>query len=245
MVYTNSNKKRLSRISRISRSMRNRKTKSKSKSKSNQMKNKTMKNRSFKGGYKKDKDTHNEHNIKPHMGGASCSNEGVGTGNPKSETFKTYLNNLNTKLDMPLKGGSSCGSSSASDNKILQRAGGYTTDPSEFIAGMPVHKGYDDCCPPALINGSLQSGGPNTSVCGYGAMRGGRKNKQNRKYNLSKTKTHKYKHTGGGDYVSNKHSNPANYSTAFNGPPGVFSYPVDISKRTFGELQPDYTPNAL
>lgn len=60
--------------------------------------------------------------------------------------------------------------------------GGFTTDPSEFIAGLPVYKAYDDCCPPAIVNGGLQFGAPDQPVCGLGAIKGGgrRKHRQQR-----------------------------------------------------------------
>ena len=233
MVYTN---KQCS--SRASRSIRNTKYKSKSKSKSKQMKSKQMKSRTLKGGYSKN--THmqqDDGNMKPimHKGGSSCSNEGVGTSSPKSETFKTYLNNLNTKLDMPLKGGGR----TLKPSTAIQSAGGYTTDPSKFIAGMPEYVGYDDWAPPSLINGTLQMGSGNKPVCGAGAMRGGNKTQGARKSKASR-KSHKYKARGG--YKSSK---PIDYDSAFNGSKGVFAYPDDMNKRTYDELQPNYSVNAV
>lgn len=232
MVYTNK-KQKTSRSSRVSRSMRNSKPKSK-----------TMKNKQLSGGYTKDKDTHKQHMDKPKSGGGSCGNEGVGTEKPKSETFKTYLNSLDKKLGMPLSGGSSCG------NKILQNAGGYTTDPSEYIAGMPVYKGYSDWAAPAIINGSIVSSKGNAPVCGSGAMRGGRKQKQsqNRKHKTSSktrskssSKTRKYNGRGG---YSNR-SKPVDYDSAFNGAKSVFSNPDNMSNKKFDELQPNYSVNAI
>ena len=137
--------------------------------------------------------------------------------------------------------------------------GGFTTDPSEYIAGLPVYKAYDDCCPPALVGGKLQFGAPDQPVCGLGAIKGGNRHRKSKsKRNSKNSKKHKkqYKskknrktntrmHRGGGDWVRATRSNPAPFSEAFNGPAGVFQYPDDMTKRTFDEYQPNYTPNAI
>ena len=173
------------------------------------------------------------------QGGASkCGDDGVGTSNPKSETFKQYLNNLNNKLDVAV-------------------GGGFSTDPSEFIAGLPVYKGYDDCCPPAIVGGQLKFGAPDQAVCGFGAVKGGSRKRMNNMNNMKKTKKHLSKkqlnkkrsnvqrRQRGGDWTSSTRSKPAVYSEAFNGPKGVFAYPDDMSKRAFDEVQPNYSVNAL
>ena len=41
-----------------------------------------------------------------------------------------------------------------------------------MVGGLPVHKRYDDCCPPSLINGKLNFGSPGQVMCGSG-MTGG------------------------------------------------------------------------
>lgn len=195
----------------------------------------------------------NLHNINPQasldLDSAFMSHNGstqkLLKGGEQSDTFKHYLTKINNKLDLPLHNA----------NMSSQSAGGFTSDPSEFIAGKPVIKGYDDCCPPALINGSYKFGEPNTPVCGIGAMRGGIRHKySNNKKNISKKhkthsskkhKKHISKKQTGGDWTTFTHSKPANYDSAFNGPQSVFVYPDDMTKRAFDERQPNYSPNAI
>lgn len=170
------------------------------------------------------------------QGGANkCGDEGVGTSKPKSETFQQYLDSVNQKLDLNMGGG------------------GFTTDPSEFIAGLPVYKAYDDCCPPAIVNGNLKFGAPDQPVCGFGAVRGGSRKtkkqhskKQRGKKNKSNYRKRKQmQNQKGGDWNAVGRSKPAMYSDAFNGPKGVFAYPEDMTKRSFDETQPNYSVNAI
>jgi hypothetical protein len=177
------------------------------------------------------------------QGGANkCGDEGVGTSNFKNSTFQQYLNNVNQQLGLNMDGG------------------GFTTDPSEFIAGQPVYKSYDDCCPPAIVGGNLKFGGPDQPVCGFGAVRGGsRKTKKEHSKKYSKKQHSKkqyskihgkknksnYRKQMGGDWNTVGRSKPAVFSDAFNGPPGVFAYPDDMSKRSFDETQPNYSVNAI
>ena len=55
----------------------------------------------------------------------------------------------------------------------------------------------------------------------------------------------KSKKQRGGDFTGFKSSRPADYGSAFNGAPGVFNYPEDMTKRTFEETQPVWSPNAI
>jgi len=196
-------------------------------------------------------------------GGNKCGDDGVGTSNPKSETFKQYLDNMSHKLDLTIGGSPTKKQKQPQKQKQKQKqkqyGGGYTTDPSEFIGGRPVYKAYDDCCPPAIIGGNLMFGAPDQPVCGFGAVRGGgtRKlmnkithNKQHSKKQLGKKQSRKQmkkqsKYQHGGDFNSVGRSKPASYGDAFNGAPGVFAYPDDMSKRTFDETQPNYSVNAI
>lgn len=158
-------------------------------------------------------------------------------------------------------------------NNEMQSGGGFTTDPSEYIAGRPIYKAYDDCCPPAIVNNQLVMGAPDQSVCGLGAIKGGarrrrvsasRKHKRSSKRSSkSKSKNNKSRRTakrknnnrrnsrrqrGGssGDFVySATRSTPAPMSDAFNGPQGIFRYPDDMMSRSFGEVQPNYSVNAI
>ena len=147
-----------------------------------------------------------------------------------------------------------------------QNGGGFSTDPSEYIAGLPVYKAYDDCCPPAIVNNQLVMGAPDQSVCGLGAIKGGarrrrrsssrRSSRRSSKNNKTARRISKHKNVnrrtrrqrGGavGDFVySATKSTPAPMSNAFNGPEGVFRYPDDMMSRTFNEVQPNYSVNAI
>jgi hypothetical protein len=188
------------------------------------------------------------------MGGSNkCGDDGVGTSNPKSNTFKEYLNNLDNQLSF--NGGSNCGiknMSNTNTNTNTQKGSGYTFDPASNIAGNPQVIGYPDNNPPALINNKLILGGVDGSVCGNGATRGGgKKSKKSKHAKKSKSKkSKKSRHAKksnlqkGGDFVSIG-SKPAEFSTAFDGPKGVFKYPDDMMAREFGESQPNYSVNAI
>ena len=134
----------------------------------------------------------------------------------------------------------------------MQKGSGYTFDPACNIAGNPQVIGYPDNNPPALINNKLILGGVDGSVCGNGATRGGgKKSKKSKHAKKSKSKkSKKSRHAKksnlqkGGDFVSIG-SKPAEFSTAFDGPKGVFKYPDDMMAREFGERQPNYSVNAI
>jgi hypothetical protein len=253
---------------------------------------------------------------KSQYGGANCGDEGVGTSNPKSETFKQYMENLNAKYNLPQMGGSDVKpGNEVSDNllpvpqepgqqgqnafvpmdvdynnnpnynpnanpnanpnynpnanpkpyeyvekveenmekklnpnEIIKKSGGgFTTDPSEFIAGMPVYKAYDDCCPPAIIDGSLKFSSPDQPLCGLGAVKtGGSRKKRQHKGKSKRQHKGKSKRTQrGGDWTTSGRSKPAEYGTAFTGSPGVFEYPEDMNKRNFGCNQPSWGPECI
>jgi len=184
------------------------------------------------------------------VGGASkCGNEGSGSNKFTDGTFKEYLNNLNKDLDMTMGGGKIVKPKNKSKNKSKsrrqrqhqgQRGSGYTTDPSEFVGGLPVYKKYDDCCPPTIIGGKLNFSAPDQPSCGLGAIRGGGKKSKSKSKSKSKKRNQR-----GGQFTTFHSSKPAEYDSAFNGPPSVFNYPEDMSKRDFGQYTPDYTPNAI
>jgi hypothetical protein len=178
-------------------------------------------------------------------GAANCGDEGKGgAGNGKTETFKQYLEGLSSKYMV---------------------GGGFSTDPSEYIAGKPVYKAYDDCCPPAIVNNQLVMGAPDQPVCGIGAIKGGarrrrassrkhkRSSKHKKSHRISKRKSNKRKsqhrrQLGGavGDFTySATRSKPAPMAEAFNGPAGIFRYPDDMMSRNFDEVQPNYSVNAI
>ena len=187
--------------------------------------------------------------VKKHKGGFSnCGDSGVGTNSPKSNTFKQYLDVLSTSLDVK-SGGGACNNkiNNKSHSKLRskhnqQKGSGYTVDPTEFIAGQPVYKSYDDNSPPAIIGGQLQFGAPDQPICGAGAIKGGgRKHRLSKK---SKSKLNKKTKQRGGDFTT-LHSKPADYTTAYDGPKGVFNYPEDMSKRSFGDFQPNYSVDSI
>ena len=205
-------------------------------------------------------------------GGSNCGDDGVGTSRPKTETFKQYLKNLDA--DLTFKGGSNCGShqvkqnggSNCGSHQVKQNGAGYIVDTSQYVGGQPIYKAYDDNAPPAIIGGQIVSGQPDQPVCGNGALTGGskkiRRNKKSKKSKSKKSKSKKSKSKKskskkskskkskksksqrGGDFVAIG-SKPADFSTAFDGPKGVFNYPDDMMTREFGEKQPNYSVNAI
>ena len=177
-----------------------------------------------------------------HKGGSSCGSEGVGTGSPKNQTFKEYLNNLDANLSS-VTGGSSTPSPNSKPNQI---GSGYSSDPSEFIGGKPVYKAYDDNSPPAIINGGLVFGSPDQPVCGSGVISGGARRLCKRsKKNKSSNKNKKSKSQKGGDFTTSRISKPADYSTAYNGESGYFKYPDDMTGRSFEARQPNWGVNGI
>ena len=91
--------------------------------------------------------------------------------------------------------GCGCSSSTTEFNQYLkevgrqlgQSGGGVTTLVDEMIAGQPVFKAYDDCCPPSLVGGKLKFGAPGKSTCGSG-MRGGAKKSKRSSYSRRSNK---------------------------------------------------------
>lgn len=164
------------------------------------------------------------------VGGAGCGDEGSNTYGEKSQTFKQYLDTVSKKLDVSLQSG-----------------GGYIVDPSQYIAGQPVIGQYDDCCPPAFIGGKQISAGPDQRVCGLGAVQmGGKARRRNRGSRKSKrSRRTKRSNQRGGDFVGIGRSRPAAFDEAFNGPASYFDDGVDLSKRKFEEVQPNYGVMAI
>ena len=185
------------------------------------------------------------------VGGGTCGSEGVGTINPKSETFKEYMSKIDENLSSVTGGNPKPNSK---PNTIV-KGGGFSSDPNDFIAGQPVIKSYDDNSPPAIIGGQLVFGSPDQPICGNGAVSGGfRRNKKSAnkrsKKNSKKTKSSKRKNMKrsrqrGGDFTTFHNSKPAEYEHAFNGPPGVFQYPDNMMSRTFEGRQPDWNPTTI
>jgi hypothetical protein len=188
------------------------------------------------------------------VGGGSCGSEGVGTSNPKSQTFKEYMSRLDENLSVVTGGNIHKPEPNSKPNSI--KGGGYSNDPSSgIIGGQPVVRSYDDNSPPAIIGGQLVFGSPDQPICGNGAVSGGsrrnkKKSKKNSKKNKkqsknSKCKSMKRSKQRGGDFTTFNNSKPADYATAFNGPPGFFNYPDDMKGRTFDGRQPEWKTTAI
>jgi hypothetical protein len=168
---------------------------------------------------------------------------------PYTSLFAKTTGNSNNKT-IPTAP-SSNGLTAPSSNGLT--GGGFSTDPSEYIAGLPVYKAYDDCCPPAIVNNQLVMGAPDQPVCGLGAIKGGaRRRRTSTKRNNKNRRTLRRRlnrsQRGGavGDFVySATKSTPAPMSDAFNGPQGIFRYPDDMKTRAFDEVQPNYSVNAI
>ena len=173
-----------------------------------------------------------------YKGGSSCSSEGVGTSSPKNQTFKQYMTNLENNLNS-VTGGSPMHNLQSNNKQV---GSGYTTDPTEFIGGQPVHKAYEDNSPPALINGKLMFGSPDQPICGSGAIVGGSRRRKSMK---KSKKSKKSKTQRGGEFLSLSSSKPADYSVAFNGEPGYFKYPDNMTERSFNGKQPIWGTNEI
>jgi hypothetical protein len=188
-------------------------------------------------------------------GGGSCGDEGSYTGGRdgagESKTFKQYLNNLSSSLNVDLKGGYMAKPQAIGNSKShlehSQHGAGYGVDPSQMVGGLAVNVGYDDCCPPALIGGQMVSGGPDQRVCGLGAVQaGGRSYRRKAKSNKHKSRGKKHrKSQRGGDFVGVTRSRPSSYDDAFTGPASYFDEGTDLSKRNFGAVQPNYDVMAI
>ena len=176
-------------------------------------------------------------------GGGKCGDEGVGTDSPKSQTFKNYMNSLDAQLSV---GGFRKGKKSQK-SRSRQRGSGYTVDPSAgFIGGQPVNMGYDDNSPPAIVGGQMVYGAPDQPLCGIGAIKGGGKKSQRRSQrSANRNKRSRRAQRGGNTSFVGIGSKPADYDSAYNGPPGVFNYPEDMNARTYDEHQPIWSPKAI
>ena len=169
-------------------------------------------------------------------GGNKCGDDGVGTSNPKSETFKQYLNTIDEQLSF--SGGNRNNNNNNNDNENNNNnntiynsnnddennnnsqintleGGDYTVNPEQFIAGKPVIDGYDHDNPPAIINGKLVmpgatmiGGDANRQLCGNGATRGGSKtSKRNSRQNKKKTNKSKRYHKSNKNNSNKNNSN--------------------------------------
>jgi len=181
---------------------------------------------------------------------------------------------MQRKVNKKSQKGSGCGCGSAKrsllknyrkslSSKIGQSGGGYSVNPEQMVAGLPIYQSYDDCCPPAVVKGRLMHGANNGSSPVCGSQKGGkgkkmnksmRKNKKSKsmeKNNKSKS-MRKNKKTKKSMRKTNKgqrggsvghRSQPASFPKSFDTPKSNFS--ANMNERVFDEFTPDHTPNAI
>ena len=118
--------------------------------------------------------TANLHNTNPEVDYSLITNTGMSGGacppNVKPMTFKTYLQDVAGKLggdvDSISKGDLEQQMAGADGHPLVLKQVGYSTNPEQQIAGMPVYDKYDDCCQPALVKNKLVEGGKAGAICG-------------------------------------------------------------------------------
>jgi hypothetical protein len=170
-----------------------------------------------------------------HPSGCGCTGS--------STDFKGYLNEVKRQLG--------------------QSGGGVSTMVEDMIAGQPVYKSYDDCCPPSLVGGKLKFGAPGKSTCGSG-MRGGakksrkssksrrssksskssksNKRSQSRRSSKSKGRAHKMNKSRkqkGGHY---KNSKPSHYPKAHETTKSHFG---EVTEKDFSQRQPFFNEMSI
>ena len=142
--------------------------------------------------------TANLHNTNPEVDYSLITDTGMSGGacppNVKPMTFKTYLQDVAGRLggdvDSVSKGDLEQQMAGADGHPTGAQAGaGYSTNPEQQIAGMPVYDKYDDCCQPALVSGKLVEGGNAGAICGN--QMGGSKNKKRRTQKRNNSKKSK------------------------------------------------------
>ena len=138
--------------------------------------------------------TANLHNTNPEVDYTLITDTGMSGGacppNVKPMTFKTYLQDVAGKLggdvDSVSKGDLEQQMAGADGHPSgVQTGAGFSTNPEQQIAGMPVYDKYDDCCQPALVSGKLVEGGKAGAICGN-QMGGKNKKLKTQKRNNSK-----------------------------------------------------------
>jgi len=119
--------------------------------------------------------TANLHNTNPEVDYSLITDTGMSGGacppNVKPMTFKNYLQDVAGRLggdvDSVSKGDLEQQMAGADGHPTGAQSGaGYSTNPEQQIAGMPVYDKYDDCCQPALVKNKLVEGGKAGAICG-------------------------------------------------------------------------------
>ena len=172
-------------------------------------------------------------------GGGSVHPSGCGCSS-STKDFNGYLNEVKAQLG--------------------QSGGGVSTMVEDIIAGQPVYKSYDDCCPPSLVGGKLNFGQPGRPNCGSGMSggarksskvnRNGRNGKKNKNNKVRKTrKTSKLnkvrkskklnKRQRGGHYSRSK---PAKYPGAYETNKSHFG---EVTEKDFSQRQPFFNEMSI
>ena len=155
----------------------------------------------------------------------------------KTVDFDTYLQEVGKQL------GAGTGN---------QSGGGVSTLVGQNIGGMPVYKGYSDCCPPSLVgNKLLFSGTPGRATCGSGLIGGGGKKRNSKKHkkqkrsksvknrNSKRNKRNSKRRQHGGHYSRSK---PAPFPSSFETPESDFG---DVNQKDFTQKQPFFDPKGI
>lgn len=242
-------------LKKIKRTQRTRKVKKQEKTKYKQQKNKQQKNKKQQGGkspsclVKPDVSkyvdnschTDNLHNTNPEVDYSLITDTGMSGGacppNVKPMTFKNYLQDVAGRLggdvDSVSKGDLEQQMAGADGHPTGAQSGaGYSTNPEQQIAGMPVYDKYDDCCQPALVKNKLVEGGKAGAICGN-QMGGYKKRRTQKRNNSKKSKSSKTPKS----QKNKKSKRKRNYKKQKGG-----SRPADFPDESHSGLNSDFDP---
>lgn len=186
--------------------------------------------------------TANLHNTNPEVDYSLITDTGMSGGacppNVKPMTFKTYLQDVAGKLggnvDSISKGDLEQKMAGADGHPSGAQAGaGYSTNPEQQIAGMPVYDKYDDCCQPALVKNKLVEGGKAGAICGNQMGGENKKRRTQKRNNSTKSKSNKYK-----TQKNKKSKDKRNYKKQKGG-----SRPADFPNESHSGLNSDFDPS--
>ena len=129
-----------------------------------------------------------------------------------------------------------------------QCGGGFSTNPERMIAGMPEINSYNDCAPPVIVNHKIsnsrcnQTGGKKSSMKKSNKSKKSKKMSKKKSKKMSKKMSKKYsKKTLKKSSKKQNGGNPDKFP--FDGKNSEYS--ADMSKRTFGCIQPDWEPTCV
>lgn len=188
--------------------------------------------------------TANLHNTNPEVDYSLITSTGMSGGacppNVKPMTFKSYLQDVAGKLGSGvdnLSNGNLEQKMAGVDGHPtgVQSGAGFSTNPEQQIAGMPVYDKYDDCCQPALVSGKLVEGGKAGAICGN--QMGGRNNrrKTQKRNNSKKSKSSKRKTQKRNNSTNSKGKRKAKKQKGG-------SRPADFPNESHSGLNSDFDP---